>query len=91
MATIDNYGGPLSIEVGLDNKVNYFVSTNKALQRKGFQVVSSFGRLMNEISVAVKGQVQAIVNIEFQGGLGDAYLRIQISDINSKSQKCECY
>jgi hypothetical protein len=84
-ATIDNYGQPLSISVGLDKSVNYYVSSNQSLRRTGFQVVSSFGKLVDQISVAVKGQVQATVTAVFLNNLGNAYMRISISDINSTS------
>lgn len=42
---------------------------------------------MDEISVAVNGQVQATVNAELLGGLGDLFMKIMISDINSMSKK----
>jgi hypothetical protein len=86
-ATIDNYGEPLLITVGLDTGVNYYVSSNQSIRRTGFQVVSSFGKLVDQISVAVKGQVQATINAVFLEGLGDAFIRISISDINSMSRK----
>lgn len=84
-ATVGNLGGPLSIEVGLDNSLNYYISSNRTLQRAGFQVVP-MSKLVDQISVAVKGQVQAELEVEFLGGLGDAYIRILISDINSMLQ-----
>jgi hypothetical protein len=78
----------LSIEVGLDKNTNYYVSTNPAIQRNGFRVVPSIGRLTDEISVAVKGQVQATITADLLGGLGDLYMKILISDINSTSRDC---
>jgi len=86
-ATIDNYGKPLSISVGLNPRVNYYISTDRRLSRSGFQRVASIGALANEISVAIKGQVIAEIEAEFLGGLGDAFMRIQISDINNVIQR----
>jgi hypothetical protein len=85
-ATIDNNGEPLSIEVGLDSRSNYYISSNQALRRTGFKVVP-FAELVNEISVVVKGQILAEINAEFLGGLGNAYIRIQIRDLNSMWRK----
>ena len=86
-ATIDNYGEPLSITVGLDPSVNYYISTDRRLSRSGFQRVPSIGALADEISVAIRGQVVAEIEAEFLGGLGDAFMRIQISDINNVIQR----
>ena len=49
--------------------------------------MSTIGALANEISVAIKGQVIAEVEAVFLGGLGNAYMRIQISDINNVIQR----
>ena len=70
-AIIDNYGNKLSITAGLNPKVNYYVSCEKALIRDGFQRVSSIGALADEISVAIKGQVVAEIWAEFAKGLGE--------------------
>ena len=43
----------------------------------------SFFDLGDEIAVAVKGQVHAEIYAVYLAGLGDAYLRIDISDINN--------
>jgi hypothetical protein len=86
-ATVDNYGEPLSITVGLDPSVNYYISTDSTLSRSGFQRVPSIGALADEISVAIGGQVVAEIEAEFLGGLGDAFMRIQISDINNLIQR----
>ena len=85
-AIIDNYGEPLSVFVGLNPRVNYYISTDSSLRRNGFQRVSSFLDLGDEIEVAVKGQVHAELYAVYLGGLGDAFLRIQISDINNVIQ-----
>ena len=86
-ATIDNYGEPLSISVGLNPSINYYVSSDQQLSRSGFQRVSSIGALADEISVKIKGQVVAEINAEFLGGVGDAFMRVQISDINNIIQQ----
>ena len=49
--------------------------------------MSTIGALANEISVAIKGQVIAELEAVFLGGLGNAYMRIQISDINNVIQR----
>ena len=86
-ATIDNYGDPLSISIGLDPSVNYYISNKQKLSRDGFQRVTSIGALIDEVAVAIRGQVVAEINAEFLGGLGEAYMRIQISDINNIIQR----
>ena len=86
-ASIDNYGKPLSILVGLNPNVNYYISTDKRLTRSGFQRVSSIGALGNEISYNIRGQVSAELDAELAGGIGKAFMRIKISDINSLIQK----
>ena len=86
-ATIDNYGDPLSISVGLDPGLNYYISSDTRLSRNGFQRVSSIGALADEISIAFKGQVMAEIEAEIFGGLGNAFITIQISDINNVVQQ----
>ena len=86
-ALIDNYGEPLSISVGLNPSVNYYISSDRQLSRNGFQRVPSMGALKEQITFAIKGQVAAEIEAEFLGGLGNAYMRIQISDINNIIQR----
>jgi hypothetical protein len=71
----------------LDNDVNYYISQNQILQREGFQVVSSIGRLVDELSVTVAGQIAGTVHAEFLRGLGEAYLEISIGDLNNVIQR----
>ena len=82
-AFIDNYGEPLSISVGLDPKVNYYISMDRILSRNGFKRINNMTHLLNEITVAIRGQIQAEIEIEFLGGLGGAFIGLEISDINN--------
>lgn len=86
-ATIDNYGKPLSIKVGLNPNLNYYLSTDSKLNRRGFQRVSSIKALADQILVAIQGQVAAKIDATFFGGLGDASMSIRISDINNVIQR----
>ena len=53
-ATVDYYGKPLSISVGLDPNTNYYISTEDSysLSRDAFQRVSSIGALEDEMTVS---------------------------------------
>ena len=82
-ATIDSYGEPLLIKVGLNPSYNYYISTNQTLTRTGFIRVSNIGSLEDEVGVVVKGRVEAEIEAEFLDGLGSAFMRVQISDINN--------
>jgi hypothetical protein len=83
-ASIGKIGSPITITAGLDNDVNYYISTNSTLQRDGFQVVSGVGKLADKITVSVTGQIAATANAVFLKGLGSAYLEVSIADLNSK-------
>lgn len=69
-ATVDNYGGPLSISVGLNPSINYYISTDSKLSRNNFQRVPNMLALGDEIEVAIKGQVIAEIYAAYLGGLG---------------------
>jgi hypothetical protein len=86
-ATVDNYGQPLAITVGLNPSLNYYISTDQKLTRSGFTRVPSISTLADEISVAIAGQILARIDAEFVGGLGSAVMKIQISDINNVIQR----
>ena len=42
--------------------------------------------LKEEITVAIAGRIEAEIKAEFAQGLGDAFLRIQINDLNAMLQ-----
>ena len=87
VATIGNFGEPLSISFGLNPTKNYYLSSDKSLSRAGFQRVSGIKALGKEISVAVRGQVEAEIEAVFLRGLGEAFCRLKISDINNIIQR----
>jgi hypothetical protein len=86
-AAIDNYGEPLSISIGLNPNFNYYISDESIiLQRSGFKRVTSWEDLLNDVSAAIRGQVAAEIEILLAGGLGWAFMSMQISDINNLLQ-----
>lgn len=90
--TVDNYNEPLGIQFGLDGNLNYYLGTDKSLERPGFQVVS-ISQLVDKLDVAVAGQISATVRADFVGVPGEAWawMDISISDINkSVSPRLQC-
>jgi hypothetical protein len=81
---IDNSGPPLSIKFGLEDSLNYIISSDKSLERNGF-VVSTIGEVVNALDVAISGQVIAQVDAAILGGIGELFVDMRISDINSES------
>jgi hypothetical protein len=81
---IDNAGPPLSIQFGLEDGLNYYLSSNKTLERDGFKVVESVGKLVDELDAAVKGQVVANVEANILGDIGRFFVDMRVSDINSE-------
>ena len=86
-ATIDHYGDPLSFSIGLDPSTNYYISDSNDISRSGFQRKQNITSLNEEVVVALAGQVEAEINAELFEGLGGAFLKIQISDLNTLFQK----
>lgn len=80
---IDNSGPPLSIRFGLEDSLNYIISSNKSLKREGF-VVSTIGELVDAVDVAISGQVIAQVDATILGGIGKLFVDMRASDINSE-------
>jgi hypothetical protein len=89
-ASIGEIGSPITITAGLDNDVNYYISTNSTLQRDGFQVVSNPGLLADEIIVSVTGEIAGTANVQLRGGLGDAFFELSITDLGSKLSETSC-
>jgi hypothetical protein len=83
-ASIGKIGSPITITAGLDNDVNYYISTNSTLQRDGFRVVSNPGLLAEEIIVSVTGEIAGTANVQLRGGLGYAFFELSITDLGSK-------
>ena len=86
-ATIDYYGDPLSFSIGLDPSINYYISDSNDISRSGFQRKQNISDLRDEVVVALAGRVEAEINAELLQGLGSAFLKIQISDLNTLFQK----
>jgi hypothetical protein len=86
-ATVDNYGEPLSITVGLDPSFNYYISTEKMSNRVGFQRVASIEALVDQIAVSYRGQILAEIRVELMYALGNAIMTIHINDINNVIQR----
>lgn len=84
-ATVDNAGTPLTISFGLEDSLSYILSSDKTLERpsEGF-VVATIGEVVDELSVAVQGQVEASVGATIAGGIGFFNVDLSISDINSE-------
>ena len=83
-ATVDNNGDDLAIKFGLEDKLNYYLSSNKTLARSGF-VVTSIGDLVKELDASITGQVSGIVRAEFVGvpGNANAFVQFDIADMNN--------
>ena len=89
-AKIDYYGQPLSMSIGLDRSTNYYISGIRDVndsKRSGFQRKESIDAVEDEIVVALVGRVEAEITAEFLQGLGSAFLKIQISDLNTLFQR----
>ena len=80
---LDDAGPPLSIMFGLEDSLNYMISSNKTLERPGF-VVSTVKGVVNELDVAVKGQIVSTIDATILGGFGSFWVDMRVSDINSK-------
>lgn len=81
---VENSGDPLAIRFGLEDKLNYYLSSNNTLAREGF-VVTSIGNLVKEIDASITGQVSGIVEAVFVGvpGNANAFVQFDIADMNN--------
>lgn len=91
LATVDDYGEDLSIQFGLEDSLNYYLSSNKTLARTGFVVVASPQQLVDRLDVSVSGrvvgEVDATLKIPPTIGEGSASVKFVIPDINNFIQK----
>lgn len=70
---VDDYGDDLSIQFGLEDSLNYYLSSNKSLARDGFAVVANPIGLVDELDASISGRVEGQVDATFvvPGGFGE--------------------
>ena len=89
---VDDYGEDLSIQLGLEDKLRYYLPpADSSFVREGFVFVPSIGKLVDEVAVAFSGRVSGTAEAEFRGlppgAKAEAFVQFDISDINNLINK----
>jgi len=82
--TVDNLGNPLSIGFGLNDRLNYYLSSNTTLARDGF-VTTTLTDLVDKFDIAITGRVIGVIDLSLRVPppfIARAHVKFGIPDVN---------
>lgn len=82
--TVDNLGNPLSIVFGLNDRLNYYLSSNTTLARDGF-VTTTLTDLVDKFDIAITGRVIGDIDLSLRVPppfIARAHVIFGIPDVN---------
>lgn len=82
--TVDNLGDPLSISFGLNDRLNYYLSSNTTLSRDRF-VTTTLTDLVDKFDIAITGRVIGVIDLSLRVPppfIARAHVKFGIPDVN---------
>ena len=63
---VDNLGVPLTISFGLNDRLNYYLSSNTSLARNRFVTIPTITDLVNKFDIAIAGRVIGDIDLSLR-------------------------
>jgi hypothetical protein len=83
--TVDNLGPPLSIFLGLNDRLNYYLSSNTSLARDRFVTIPTLTDLVDKFDIAITGRVIGVIDLSLRVPppfIARAHVKFGIPDVN---------